>query len=235
MPPTYIFELSNSDILVHAKLYTELVKSDRPFVMEVEKNKDSGLRRVFFCAKDRPGFFSSAAGAFTVNNMDILDARAFGWKNSIALSIFTVTAPLDTVYESRVWDKTRIDLQNALKNEFDLKSAVTTRKKGVLNNNDVFNAKDHVKIDNDSSSFYSIVEVHTRDYPGLLFDLTNVLFRFGIDIKSAKIATKVLQVVDVFYVSSIEGSKLSYEKGEMVRSEILRELSELKEENYEEN
>jgi [protein-PII] uridylyltransferase len=235
MPPTYIFELSNSDILVHAKLYTELIKSERPFVMEVEKNKDSDLRRVFFCAKDRPGFFSNAAGVFTVNNMDILDARAFGWKNSIALSIFTVSAPLDTVYESRVWNKTRTDLENALKNEFDLKSAVTIRKNSVLNGNDVFRAKDYVKTDNDSSSFYTIVEVHTKDYPGLLFDLTNVLFRFGIDIKSAKIATKVLQVVDVFYVSSIEGSKLSYEKCEIVRSEILRELSEIKEEKYEEN
>jgi [protein-PII] uridylyltransferase len=235
MPPTYIFELPESDILVHAKLYTRLIKSDMPFVMEVEKNKDSGLRRVFFCAKDRPGFFSSAAGAFTVNNMDILDARAFGWKNSIALSIFTVTAPLDTVYETRVWDKTSSDLEKSLDHKFDLKSAVSVRKDQALNINDVFNARDYVKIDNDSSSFYSIVEVHTRDYPGLLFDLTNVLFRFGIDIKSAKIATKVLQVVDVFYVSSIEGTKLSQEKGEIVRSEILRELLEIKEEKNEKN
>ncbi|MDY0131927.1 MAG: [protein-PII] uridylyltransferase [Desulforegulaceae bacterium] len=235
MPPTYIFELSNSDILVHSQLYIKLLKSDRLFVMEVEKNKDSGLRRVFFCAKDRPGFFSNAAGVFTINNMDILDSRAFGWKNSIALSIFTVTAPLDTVYESEIWDKTRQDLEKALENEIDLKSAVKSRKQGFFKKN-IFNSKDYVKIDNDSSSFYSIIEVHTKDYPGLLFELTNLLFRFGIDIKNAKIGTKVLQVVDVFYVSSIkEGGKLSKEKCEKLRIEILKELSKIREEDYEEN
>jgi [protein-PII] uridylyltransferase len=228
MPATYVFELPESDILIHAKLYTRLKNSGKPFVFEVEKNKDSGLRRVFFCADDRPGFFSKAAGIFTVNNMDILDARAFSWKNSTALSIFTVSAPLDTVYEERIWNKTEKDLEKVLNNEFDLASAVMN-KKSSYGIEDLFNTKDIVKTDNDSSSFYSIVEVHTVDYPGLLYDLTNILYKCGTDIKSAKIATKTTQVVDVFYLSSVEGEKISSEKASTIEKEILRELSEIKE------
>ena len=228
MPASYIFELTNSDILIHSRLYVDLIKGDKPFVLEVEKKKDSNLRRVFICAKDRPGFFSSAAGVFTVNNMDILDARAFSWKTGVALSIFTLTAPPDTVYEKEAWEKTVRGIENVLNNELDLERAVFNRKKNSSKNY-VFNYRDLIRVDNDTSSFYSIIEVHTQDYPGLLFDLTSVLFRCGIDIKNAKIATKATQVVDVFYVSAVEGGKLSYEKAEMVKTQILSELSEIKE------
>lgn len=228
MPATYIFELINSDILEHAKLYIQLMKTGRDFVCHVEKKPGSHLRRVFFCAKDKPGFFSNAAGIFTLNNMDILDARAFGWKDSIALSIFTVSAPLDTVYEKDIWEKARKDLELSLNKKIDLYSSVMNRKINTKRLN-IFKAKDMVKVDNDTSSFYSIIEVHTKDYPGLLYDLTSILFKCKTDIKSAKIATKTTQVVDVFYLSSIDGGKLSYEQGEIIKSEILKELSEIEE------
>ena len=46
------------------------------------------------------------------------------------------------------------------------------------------------------------------DFPGLLFSIADALFRCGLDIWVAKIATKVDQVVDVFYVRDITGQKV---------------------------
>jgi [protein-PII] uridylyltransferase len=63
-------------------------------------------------------------------------------------------------------------------------------------------------VDNKSSSFFTIIEVFTYDFPGLLFKITDTLYRCGLDIRVAKIATKVDQVVDVFYVSDFEGQKI---------------------------
>jgi len=50
--------------------------------------------------------------------------------------------------------------------------------------------------------------VFTYDFPGLLFKITDTLYRCGLDIRVAKIATKVDQVVDIFYVRDFEGQKV---------------------------
>ncbi|NJL60495.1 MAG: hypothetical protein HC887_13480 [Desulfobacteraceae bacterium] len=62
------------------------------------------------------------------------------------------------------------------------------------------------------SSFFTIIEVFTYDFPGLLFKITNTLFQCELDIWLAKIATKNDQVVDVFYVRDFSGQKVESQK-----------------------
>ena len=66
-------------------------------------------------------------------------------------------------------------------------------------------------VDNHSSSFFTIIEVFTYDFPGLLFTVTDALFKSGLDIWVAKISTDVDQVVDVFYVRDFDGQKVDSE------------------------
>ena len=63
-------------------------------------------------------------------------------------------------------------------------------------------------MDNTSSSFFTIIEVFTYDFPGLLFNITDALFKCNLNIWVAKIATKADQVVDVFYVWDLNGQKI---------------------------
>jgi [protein-PII] uridylyltransferase len=82
-----------------------------------------------------------------------------------------------------------------------------------------------VVIDNDSSSFYTIIEVFAYDFPGLLYRITDALARNGLDIWVAKIATKVDQVVDVFYVRDEQGNKVgASEELELIRRQVLSVL-----------
>jgi [protein-PII] uridylyltransferase len=63
-------------------------------------------------------------------------------------------------------------------------------------------------VDNKSSSFFTIIEVFTYVFPGLLFSITDALFNCGLNIWVAKIATKADQVVDVFYVWDLNSQKI---------------------------
>jgi len=66
----------------------------------------------------------------------------------------------------------------------------------------------HITFDNEGSDIYTIIEVDTRDRPGLLYDLTRTLAVNNISISSAVIATYGAQVVDSFYVKDMFGLKL---------------------------
>ena len=69
-----------------------------------------------------------------------------------------------------------------------------------------------ITFDNDGSELYTIIEVDTRDRPGLLFDLTRTLANSNIYIASAVIATYGEQVVDTFYVKDMFGLEVPHGK-----------------------
>jgi [protein-PII] uridylyltransferase len=70
-----------------------------------------------------------------------------------------------------------------------------------------FNVPTSITFDNEGSEIYTIIEVDTRDRPGLLFDLTRTLADANVYIASAVIATYGEQVVDTFYVKDMFGLK----------------------------
>ena len=64
-------------------------------------------------------------------------------------------------------------------------------------------ARAEVSVDNSISSVATVVEVRAPDGLAVLYRLTEVLARFGIDVRHAKIATLGHEVVDVFYVTRL--------------------------------
>ncbi len=71
-----------------------------------------------------------------------------------------------------------------------------------------FRVPTSITFDNDGSEIYTIIEVDTRDRPGLLYDLTRTLANNNVYIASAVIATYGEQVVDTFYVKDMFGSEI---------------------------
>jgi [protein-PII] uridylyltransferase len=65
-----------------------------------------------------------------------------------------------------------------------------------------------VRVDNEASDFFTLVEVFAEDRIGLLYRITLTLFHLGLDIGIAKIATKKGRVADIFYVRDLSGEKV---------------------------
>ena len=75
-----------------------------------------------------------------------------------------------------------------------------------------------------------MLEVTTRDRPGLLFWLANTLQEAGLTISLAKINTEGTSVADVFYVTDASGAKLiDPARIEDVKRRILSTIAELEE------
>jgi len=207
MSPRYLLYTPSKKILRHMELHHRL--GHDPFVMEVETKKGKDYRTVTICAKDFPGLFSTIAGVFTLNSIDILSAQIYTWRNHIALDIFRVKAPPDPLMEEDTWARVNKDLRAALSGELALAEALDQKGKDYQSLERVLpRQSDEVIIDNESSDFFTIIEVYTHDRLGLLYKITNALYRLRLDIWVAKIATKADQVVDVFYVRDFDGQKV---------------------------
>ena len=81
-------------------------------------------------------------------------------------------------------------------------------------------------MDNESSDFFTLVEVFADDRVGLLYLITRTLFDLKLDIRIAKISTKGEQIADVFYVRDLEGQKVTHKEhvNEITRA-LLYEMS----------
>jgi [protein-PII] uridylyltransferase len=207
MSPRYLLDTPTREMLEHIRLYKSLAKAG--FVWNVAKISESNTRTVTICAKDRPGLFSKIAGIFTLNSLDILGTQAYTWRNNIALDIFRLKPPPDQIFEDETWLKAKKDLESALSGELNLVEALVKKISYYRFSKSHDLARPHqINVDNESSSFFTIIEIFTYDFPGLLFKITDALFRCELDIRIAKISTNVDQVVDVFYVRNFEGQKI---------------------------
>jgi len=207
MSPRYLLYMPADEIKAHTKLYDRL--GDSEFIWDIKRSAEANTRTVTICAKDRPGLISRIAGVFTLHNIDILDVQVFTWRNTIALDIFKVKPPPDQIMEDEKWKRAEKKLVGALLDKLDLASALKKKVPVYGQFGQHVSRKPHrIRVDNKSSSFFTIIEVFTYDFPGLLFNITDALFRCGLNIWVAKIATKADQVVDVFYVWDLNGQKI---------------------------
>ena len=65
-----------------------------------------------------------------------------------------------------------------------------------------------VQIDNEISQHSTVIDVFADDKQGLLHEIAKTLYDLGLSVHSAKIGTRLDQVVDVFHVTERNGSKV---------------------------
>ena len=229
LPPRYLLYASVDEIEEHLRLFSTM--GEKGVSLSMKKREGTATRRAEVCGKDRPGLFSKLSGVFTLNDLDILYAQVYTWGHATALDIFSVKPFFDLTREEERWERVERDLKSALDGELDLHQALL--EKGVdpsIRKKITISGKpDRVEFDNIGSSFFSIIEVYSDDFPGLLFAITHAIFNLDLNIHYAKITTHVDQVVDVFYVRTVYGQKvMEPEEIAQIKHDILGAISQIR-------
>ena len=175
--------------------------------IDTREDLDRDATRVCFALNDHPGIFSRLAGALSLVGANVVDARTYTSKDGYATAVFWVQDAEANPYEARRLPRLRDMIDKTLKGEVVASRALEGREK-IKKRERPFAVATNITFDNDGSEIYTIIEVDTRDRPGLLYDLTKTLAASNIYISSAVIATYGAQVVDTFYVKDMFGLKL---------------------------
>ncbi len=174
--------------------------------VELEADTDRDATRVIMACQDHPGIFSRLAGAISLVGADIVDARTYTSKDGFATSVFWLQDADGRPYEPSRLPRLKGMIGKILKGEVATRVALEGHE--IKKRERRFTVPTSISFDNEGSDIYTIIEVDTRDRPGLLYDLTQALSQSNISISQAVIATYGAQVVDSFYVKDIFGLKL---------------------------
>ena len=191
--------------IVFATMLRDLDDSEIRIDLHLDDGRDA--TRAAFALADHPGIFSRLAGALALVGANIVDARTYTSKDGYATAVFWIQDTEGHPYEAERLPRLRKMIQRTFAGEVVATQALLARDK-VKKRERQFRVPTNIAFDNEGSEIYTIVEVDTRDRPGLLYDLTRTLSANNIYIASAVIATYGVQVVDTFYVKDMFGLKL---------------------------
>lgn len=203
--PPYWQGLSTDTQEVFARLLQGL--ADDEIRIDLHPDPDRDATRACFALADHPGIFSRLAGALALVGANVVDARTYTSKDGYATPVFWIQDIEGHPYEVSRLPRLRGMIEKTLKGEVVPREALKDRDR-VKKREKEFRFPTHITFDNEGSDIYTIIEVDTRDRPGLLYDLTRTLAGANISIVSAVIATYGAQVVDTFYVKDMFGLKL---------------------------
>ncbi|WP_254447900.1 [protein-PII] uridylyltransferase [Ruegeria arenilitoris] len=191
-----------------AEMLRALEHSGDPGDMEVRlhPDEDRDATRACFAMADHPGIFARIAGALALVGANVVDARSYTTKDGYVTDAFWVQDSDGHPYEASRLPRLTQMIHKTLKGEVVASDALKSRDK-IKKRERAFDVPTHITFDNDGSEIYTIIEVDTRDRPGLLYDLTRTLAAANVYIANAVIATYGEQVVDTFYVKDMFGLK----------------------------
>ncbi len=203
--PPYWQGLQTETQAVFARLLRSLGNDD--VALDVTPDDTRDATRVCFAMADHPGIFARLTGALALAGANVVDARTYTSKDGFATAAFWVQDMDGSPYAPDRLDRLQSTIHKTLSGQVLTREAMRSRDK-IKPRERKFEVPTTITFDNEGSDIYTIIEVDTRDRPGLLFDLTRVLARSNIYISTAQIASYGAQAVDVFYVKDMFGLKI---------------------------
>ncbi|MET0389820.1 MAG: [protein-PII] uridylyltransferase [Polyangiales bacterium] len=238
MPERYVLSNSPADVAAHARIVR--AARGRPLHLQLVPSRHDGVAELCVVTGpssqhdgvgDRPGLLAAIAAALTACRLEIYAAQIYTRGNTTysaeqVLDLFWVrdrTRGIEGV--ERALPKLERMLGELISGKSTpeqlLEKCVPTR----WSDRRCPPVQTEVGIDNRSSSKNTIIEVIAQDRPGVLFTLSHTLHQLGLSIDFAKVNTEGNRVVDIFYVTELDETKLaSAARIEQVKSQLAAAL-----------
>ncbi len=219
-PRRYLKTHTPAEILVHFRLAQELSRKPVQFSL----TRQHGHYDLLVLTLDHPFLFAAITGTLAAFGMNILKAEAFSNRRGIVLDTFQfVDLYRNLDLNSEESERILKSLEEAILGRADVAKMLQGRLDQPLPGRASYRVETRVRFDNSASSSSTQLEVVTRDRPGLLYLISNVLSAHGCNIEVVLADTQGPKVMDVFYVTR-QGGPLEAEWQAAIEAELRRVL-----------
>ncbi len=205
MPRGYFLSVEPARAAAHFRTIAPYLTSDAVRTASAPGSRP-GTYELLVVTNDRPALLSAVAGALAVGGISILSAQVFTTSDHVAVDLFDVEGVFETEITEARWRSFRTTLRRVVEGAISIDGKVEDMRRHYPP--PVLRTPVTVRVDDDASDFSTVLEIGAPDRMGLLYDITDVLSRAGIDVHLAKVATFDGRVVDAFYVRDELGRKL---------------------------
>ena len=201
--------------LAHRFMHQQIEEEDKALepVISWHNEPDRGYTTAKICTWDRAGLFSIITGSFSAAGINILSAQIFSRGDGIVIDTFEVTdATVGGVIHREERERFEKVLKQALVEEGpDFRALIAKRKSARPLYQSLPGERIPTRIffDNETSERRTVIDLEAEDHLGLLYAAAQALTDAGLDISLAKISTEKGAAIDSFYVTELDGQKVT--------------------------
>lgn len=182
--------------------------AEKSVLTGTETDAFTAITELTIYTPDHPRLLALITGACAAAGANIAGAQIFTTTDGMALDTILIQREFsDEEDERRRAERIADFVRKALRGELWLKEAVARAYKPQQRIK-AFTVEPRVIIDNNSSNRFTVIEINGLDRIGLLYDLTEALYRLNLNIASAHVTTFGEKAIDVFYVTDLTGAKI---------------------------
>jgi [protein-PII] uridylyltransferase len=170
---------------------------------------------------DRMGLLSVVAGVLSISRMDLRSART---RTVDDVAVMRWLVALDVHAPQPGEDQLLALLQKALDGDLDINAKIEERIRNFRRFPGIPVPPPVVSATNDIATDATILEVRMHDQPGVLYNVTKIISRFGVDIRAAIVATLGAEAFDTLYITDPQGGALSEERAKTLATQIERHI-----------
>jgi [protein-PII] uridylyltransferase len=232
MPERYVLSNAPLAIVAHAELArAHGAAPPGQISVSLVPSRHPEAAEICVIAADRPGLLAAITAAIAASRLEVhaaqIHSRVILQGAVQAVDIFWVRDRGEGVGGvARAIPKLVRDITDVIAGR--VSAAELVRRRGASRRDrSTPQVGTQVVVDDRASGRHTVIEVTTRDRPGLLFAIADALYGLGLSIAVAKINTEGTRVADVFYVSEADGSKVaSGPRTTLVHDRILAAIEE---------
>ena len=181
--------------------------------------KDNGYTLKLSISQNEIGIICRVTAVLFLHGWDIIEANAETSKNGFVTDVFYIQNKNGQKINSISLEEIRKDLYQLFFEELSIMQYFESRtrlesfhylKPSLIKSVNIYNPKD-----ND----VTIIDVRAKDRPGILFQISQILFLYGIDILSFTARSEDGEIRDTFLVRKESGEKI-------IEEEIINKLRE---------
>ena len=221
MPDRYFQSHHINEIVGHLRLFRSFVESRvrnpqmaLSAAVKWHSKPDQGHSEFWICTWDRAALMAKIAGSFATASINILSADVYTRVDNLMLAIFRVCdTSFRPVTDERDQQQVESVLQESLeKIDYDFGPLMEkARKRTAFHLPIGLDLPTKLVISNEIHSGYTVIDLQTADRLGLLYDVLICLSRAKVNIALSRIATEKGAAFDSFYVTDLEGRKITDE------------------------
>ena len=204
--PNYWLLQSPKEIKFQIENFLLNTNITKRFDFFINKNTNKNFFELTLITNDRPSLFLDLISIFVSENISVFEARIFTLDDNTVIDTFKFSfSSVNKLKNFEIDQKIKV-LKKKIMKLREAKIPKLLKKK--LKKVNFLKKKIDIKIDNNSSSTYTVMEVITNDRIGLLYGISKILIKNNIIISMAKISTNGDFVEDSFHLRNNFGFKI---------------------------